>query len=99
MVFLVIARVMALTSASISMGGETTAGNGVNIGMGEKISADDTLIVSIVIENYALDHMFTERGFHCDDDWTMGIDNSAIIHFDFTTDLELERLFVESAFD
>uniref|UniRef100_A0A915JLU9 Uncharacterized protein n=1 Tax=Romanomermis culicivorax TaxID=13658 RepID=A0A915JLU9_ROMCU len=71
----------------------------VNIGMGEKISANDTLIISVIIENYTLDHMFTEPGFHCNDYWTMGVDNGAIGHFDFTTYRELEQLFVESSFD
>uniref|UniRef100_A0A915L920 Uncharacterized protein n=1 Tax=Romanomermis culicivorax TaxID=13658 RepID=A0A915L920_ROMCU len=71
----------------------------VNIGMGEKIGADDTLVVSVVVENYALDHMFTERGFHCNNYWTMGVYNGAIGHFDFTTYRELEQLFVKGAFD
>uniref|UniRef100_A0A915KVE0 Uncharacterized protein n=1 Tax=Romanomermis culicivorax TaxID=13658 RepID=A0A915KVE0_ROMCU len=124
MVFLVTARVMTLTSASISVGGETAAGSisatvksasdnaptgpkffrkiladRMSIRMGEKIGSHDTLIVTIVVENYTLDHMFTEHGFHSKDYWTVGIDNGAIGHFDFTTYRELERLLVECAFD
>uniref|UniRef100_A0A915KH76 Uncharacterized protein n=1 Tax=Romanomermis culicivorax TaxID=13658 RepID=A0A915KH76_ROMCU len=76
-----------------------TLSDRVDIRMGEEISANDTLIISVVIEDYALGHMFTEHGFHCNDYWTMGVDNSPIGHFDFTTDRELERLFVKGAFD
>uniref|UniRef100_A0A915HK42 Uncharacterized protein n=1 Tax=Romanomermis culicivorax TaxID=13658 RepID=A0A915HK42_ROMCU len=60
------------------------------LGMGENIGADDTLIISVVIKNYALDHMFTERGSHCNNYWTMGVDNGTMDHFNFTTDRELE---------
>uniref|UniRef100_A0A915I6A8 Uncharacterized protein n=1 Tax=Romanomermis culicivorax TaxID=13658 RepID=A0A915I6A8_ROMCU len=67
------------------------ANDGMNIGVGEKISTDDTLIVSVIVKNYTLDHMFTEWGFHCDDYWTVDIDNGAIGHFDFTTYRELEQ--------
>uniref|UniRef100_A0A915JF08 Uncharacterized protein n=1 Tax=Romanomermis culicivorax TaxID=13658 RepID=A0A915JF08_ROMCU len=71
----------------------------VNIWMGQKIGVDYTLIVSIIIKNYTLDHMFTECGFHCNNYWTMGLDNGAIGHFDFTANWKLEQLFVESMFD
>uniref|UniRef100_A0A915I353 Uncharacterized protein n=1 Tax=Romanomermis culicivorax TaxID=13658 RepID=A0A915I353_ROMCU len=83
----------------MSMGGEAAAKNGVDIRVGEKIGANDTLIISVIIENYTLDHTFTKGEFHCNDYWTMGLDNGAISHFDFTTDRELEPLPVESAFD
>uniref|UniRef100_A0A915L485 Uncharacterized protein n=1 Tax=Romanomermis culicivorax TaxID=13658 RepID=A0A915L485_ROMCU len=79
--------------------GEIKTDNGVDIWMGEEIGADDTLIISVIIEDYALDHMFTEQGLHCNDYWTMSVDMGAIGHFDFTTDWELEQLFVESTFD
>uniref|UniRef100_A0A915ID03 Uncharacterized protein n=1 Tax=Romanomermis culicivorax TaxID=13658 RepID=A0A915ID03_ROMCU len=67
--------------------------------MGQEIGADDTLIFSVVIEDYVFDHMFTECGFHCKDYWAMGVDKGAIGHFDFTTDQRLmkkhrRRLFV-----
>uniref|UniRef100_A0A915K9I4 Uncharacterized protein n=1 Tax=Romanomermis culicivorax TaxID=13658 RepID=A0A915K9I4_ROMCU len=66
----------------------------VDIWMGEEIGAHDTLIVSVIMEDYAM-----ERGLHCNGYWTMGVDNGAIGYFEFTTDLELERLFVESGVD
>uniref|UniRef100_A0A915L8X6 Peptidase S1 domain-containing protein n=1 Tax=Romanomermis culicivorax TaxID=13658 RepID=A0A915L8X6_ROMCU len=68
----------------------------MDIRMGEEIGAHDTLIVSVIVEDYALDHMSTEHGLHCNGYWTMGVDNGAIGYFEFTTDLELEGLFVES---
>uniref|UniRef100_A0A915L5E9 Uncharacterized protein n=1 Tax=Romanomermis culicivorax TaxID=13658 RepID=A0A915L5E9_ROMCU len=65
------------------------------MGMGEKIGADDTLIIIVVVENYALDHMFTKCGsldhmftkcgFNRDNYWAVGIDNGAIPDFDFAT--------------
>uniref|UniRef100_A0A915HWF4 Uncharacterized protein n=1 Tax=Romanomermis culicivorax TaxID=13658 RepID=A0A915HWF4_ROMCU len=64
--------------------------NGLDIRMCEKIDADDTLILSVVVENYALDHMFTERRFHCNNHWTMSVDNSAIGNFDLSTNWELK---------
>uniref|UniRef100_A0A915KSI7 Uncharacterized protein n=1 Tax=Romanomermis culicivorax TaxID=13658 RepID=A0A915KSI7_ROMCU len=67
--------------------------------MGEKIGADDTLVVSIIVEDYALDHVFAERRFHCNDYWAMSVDDSAIGNFDFSTNWELERLLVQSPFD
>uniref|UniRef100_A0A915HUL0 Uncharacterized protein n=1 Tax=Romanomermis culicivorax TaxID=13658 RepID=A0A915HUL0_ROMCU len=50
----------------------------MNMGVGEKICTDDTLIISVILKDYGLDHMFTKHGFHCDDYWTAGIDNGAI---------------------
>uniref|UniRef100_A0A915IWR2 Uncharacterized protein n=1 Tax=Romanomermis culicivorax TaxID=13658 RepID=A0A915IWR2_ROMCU len=101
MVFLVIALVTALTSPLTSMGSAAAAGiqNCVDIPVCEKIGADDTLIVSVVLEDYTLDHMFTEHGFHCNDYRAMGVYDGAVGHFDFTTYQKLERLLVESAFD
>uniref|UniRef100_A0A915HTK2 Uncharacterized protein n=1 Tax=Romanomermis culicivorax TaxID=13658 RepID=A0A915HTK2_ROMCU len=74
-------------------------GDRVDIRVCEKIGADDTLIISVILKDYTLDHMFTKRGFHCNDYWAMSVDNGTIGHFDFTTYPKLERLFVESAFD
>uniref|UniRef100_A0A915KIN5 Uncharacterized protein n=1 Tax=Romanomermis culicivorax TaxID=13658 RepID=A0A915KIN5_ROMCU len=74
-------------------------GDRVNIGMGKKISADDTLIVSVIVENYTLDHMFTKHRFHRNDYEAMGIDDGTFGDFDFSTNQELKRLLVESAFD
>uniref|UniRef100_A0A915I5N4 Uncharacterized protein n=1 Tax=Romanomermis culicivorax TaxID=13658 RepID=A0A915I5N4_ROMCU len=62
-----------------------TNNNRVNIRMSEKICADDTLIIIVVVENYTLDHMFAKCGFHRDDYWAVGIDNGAIRDFDFAT--------------
>uniref|UniRef100_A0A915K4X8 Uncharacterized protein n=1 Tax=Romanomermis culicivorax TaxID=13658 RepID=A0A915K4X8_ROMCU len=39
----------------------------MDIQMCKEISANDTLIVPVVVEDYALDNVFTERGFHCND--------------------------------
>uniref|UniRef100_A0A915J8Y3 Uncharacterized protein n=1 Tax=Romanomermis culicivorax TaxID=13658 RepID=A0A915J8Y3_ROMCU len=80
-------------------GASVDADDRMDIPMGEKVGANDTLIVSIIVEDYAFDHMFTERRFHCEDYWTMGINNGSISHFDFTTYPKLELLFVESGFD
>uniref|UniRef100_A0A915KJG3 Uncharacterized protein n=1 Tax=Romanomermis culicivorax TaxID=13658 RepID=A0A915KJG3_ROMCU len=71
----------------------------VNIRMDKEIGADDTLITSVIVGDYTLDHMFMEGRFHCDDYWTVGVDNHAMGHFDSTTYRELERLLVQSAFD
>uniref|UniRef100_A0A915HHC9 Uncharacterized protein n=1 Tax=Romanomermis culicivorax TaxID=13658 RepID=A0A915HHC9_ROMCU len=88
-----------LCSAGINADGQFVVKDRVNIGMGVEIGADDTLIVSVIVEDYALDHMFTKCRFHCDDYWTMGLDNGAISDFDFVTYQELERLLDQRAFD
>uniref|UniRef100_A0A915ITI7 Uncharacterized protein n=1 Tax=Romanomermis culicivorax TaxID=13658 RepID=A0A915ITI7_ROMCU len=59
--------------------------NGVNIGMHKQIGTDDTLIIIVVVGNYTFDHMLAECGFHCDDNWIMGINNGTISDFDFAT--------------
>uniref|UniRef100_A0A915JUE2 Uncharacterized protein n=1 Tax=Romanomermis culicivorax TaxID=13658 RepID=A0A915JUE2_ROMCU len=73
--------------------------NCVDIPVCQKIGADDTLIASVIVENYLLDHMFIQSGFHSDYYWAVGIDNGAVGYFYFTTYWELERLLVEGAFD
>uniref|UniRef100_A0A915J6Z8 Uncharacterized protein n=1 Tax=Romanomermis culicivorax TaxID=13658 RepID=A0A915J6Z8_ROMCU len=80
-------------------GGFGVAQDCVDIRVCQKIGADDTLIVSVVFEDYTRDHMFTKRGFHCNDFWAIGVDNGAVGYFDFTTYRKLERLLVECAFD
>uniref|UniRef100_A0A915HRG1 Uncharacterized protein n=1 Tax=Romanomermis culicivorax TaxID=13658 RepID=A0A915HRG1_ROMCU len=71
----------------------------VNVRMCEKIGADDTLIVIVVVENYTFDHMFTKCRFHHDDNWAVGINNSAVSDFDFATYWELKGLLVQCAFN
>uniref|UniRef100_A0A915JXR9 Uncharacterized protein n=1 Tax=Romanomermis culicivorax TaxID=13658 RepID=A0A915JXR9_ROMCU len=60
-----------IVMASIGGGGWLAANgmeleiqNHVDIWVCQKIGANDTLIVSVVVENYTLDHMFTEHEFH-----------------------------------
>uniref|UniRef100_A0A915I4Z0 Uncharacterized protein n=1 Tax=Romanomermis culicivorax TaxID=13658 RepID=A0A915I4Z0_ROMCU len=67
--------------------------------MGKKIGADDTLIITVIIEDYALDHMIAEHRFHPEDHWAVGVENGAVGDFDFATYWELKRLPVECAFD
>uniref|UniRef100_A0A915JJ87 Uncharacterized protein n=1 Tax=Romanomermis culicivorax TaxID=13658 RepID=A0A915JJ87_ROMCU len=38
--------------------------DGVDIRIDEKVGANDTLIVSVIVKDYTFDHMFTECGFH-----------------------------------
>uniref|UniRef100_A0A915JNF9 Uncharacterized protein n=1 Tax=Romanomermis culicivorax TaxID=13658 RepID=A0A915JNF9_ROMCU len=99
------ARVTAMMFMSTPVGREAAAGsilgtvqNGVDIRVCERISADDTLIISIVIENYPPDHMFTKCRFHCDNYWTTSVDNSAIGYADFSANQELKQLLVQRAF-
>uniref|UniRef100_A0A915I2J4 Uncharacterized protein n=1 Tax=Romanomermis culicivorax TaxID=13658 RepID=A0A915I2J4_ROMCU len=73
--------------------------NRVDIRVCEKVGAHDTLIISVIVGDYTFDHMFTERGFHCNNYWAMGVNNGAVGHFDFTTYWKLEQLLVECAFD
>uniref|UniRef100_A0A915HQA0 Uncharacterized protein n=1 Tax=Romanomermis culicivorax TaxID=13658 RepID=A0A915HQA0_ROMCU len=86
-----------LCGAGVNADGQFT--NHVDIRLCEKIRADDTLIVSVIAEDYTLDHMFTECGFHFNNYWAMGVDNGPVGHFDFTTYQKLERLLVKWAFD
>uniref|UniRef100_A0A915JLC0 Uncharacterized protein n=1 Tax=Romanomermis culicivorax TaxID=13658 RepID=A0A915JLC0_ROMCU len=64
--------------------------NCLNIGMHKEISTDDRLIIIVVVEDYTFDHMFAEYIFYCDDNWAMGVNDSAIRDFDFATYWELE---------
>uniref|UniRef100_A0A915KQZ3 Uncharacterized protein n=1 Tax=Romanomermis culicivorax TaxID=13658 RepID=A0A915KQZ3_ROMCU len=58
----------------------------------EKIGAHDTLIVSIIIEDYTLDHVFAECRFHCNDYCAMRVNNSAIGEFNFSANRQCGAL-------
>uniref|UniRef100_A0A915JP00 Uncharacterized protein n=1 Tax=Romanomermis culicivorax TaxID=13658 RepID=A0A915JP00_ROMCU len=59
--------------------------------MGKDLSTDDTLIFIVLIVNYTFDpNMFTESGFHCEDNWTVGINDGAVSDFDFAIYWELK---------
>uniref|UniRef100_A0A915KSY1 Uncharacterized protein n=1 Tax=Romanomermis culicivorax TaxID=13658 RepID=A0A915KSY1_ROMCU len=67
--------------------------------MRKKIGSDDTLIIIVVVDNYAFDHMFAKCGFHGDDNLAVGINNGAIGNFDFAAYPELKQLLVKCAFN
>uniref|UniRef100_A0A915IQF2 Uncharacterized protein n=1 Tax=Romanomermis culicivorax TaxID=13658 RepID=A0A915IQF2_ROMCU len=119
MVFLVIARVTALTSTSTSVGGVVSAGSisdtvmlaaviapagskwGGYPGVRENGCGSSSRITHLIICSPNADSIVTttERGFHRNDYWVVGLDNRTISYSDFSANQELKRLLVESTFD
>uniref|UniRef100_A0A915IR27 Uncharacterized protein n=1 Tax=Romanomermis culicivorax TaxID=13658 RepID=A0A915IR27_ROMCU len=58
--------------------------------MGKEMGTNDALIIIVIVENYTFDHMFAKVGFHCDDNWTVGINHGTVGDFDFATYQELK---------
>uniref|UniRef100_A0A915HHS6 Uncharacterized protein n=1 Tax=Romanomermis culicivorax TaxID=13658 RepID=A0A915HHS6_ROMCU len=43
----------------------------MNVGMHQEVGADDALIVTIIVKDNALDHMFSKGGLHGYNNWTL----------------------------
>uniref|UniRef100_A0A915K4B9 Uncharacterized protein n=1 Tax=Romanomermis culicivorax TaxID=13658 RepID=A0A915K4B9_ROMCU len=71
-------------------GGGVRGDNRVDMGMCQEVCANDTLVVTVILKNYALDHVFAKSGLHGNYDSTMGVDNSTIGDFDFPAYRELK---------
>uniref|UniRef100_A0A915KWC7 Apple domain-containing protein n=1 Tax=Romanomermis culicivorax TaxID=13658 RepID=A0A915KWC7_ROMCU len=61
-----------------------------DVGMHQEVYANDTLIVIVLLKNYALDHVFAKSRLHCNYHWAMGIDDGTVGDFDLATYRELE---------
>uniref|UniRef100_A0A915IYK4 Uncharacterized protein n=1 Tax=Romanomermis culicivorax TaxID=13658 RepID=A0A915IYK4_ROMCU len=62
--------------------------NDVDIGMGQEIGSDNTLIVAVIVEDDAFNYMFPKSGFNGNNEGTMCGDDGSIGDFDFSTNRE-----------
>uniref|UniRef100_A0A915L625 Uncharacterized protein n=1 Tax=Romanomermis culicivorax TaxID=13658 RepID=A0A915L625_ROMCU len=58
----------------------------LNIGMHQEISTNDTLTITVIMEDDAFDHMFSKSGLHGNDNWAVNGDNGSIGDFDLSAD-------------
>uniref|UniRef100_A0A915JU75 Uncharacterized protein n=1 Tax=Romanomermis culicivorax TaxID=13658 RepID=A0A915JU75_ROMCU len=61
----------------------------MDIGMPQEIGTNNTLIVAVIIEDDAFDHMFNESKFHGNEDGTVGGDDGSVSDFDLSANREL----------
>uniref|UniRef100_A0A915HFU8 Uncharacterized protein n=1 Tax=Romanomermis culicivorax TaxID=13658 RepID=A0A915HFU8_ROMCU len=68
------------------------------IRMSEEVSANNKLILSIIVQNDTFDQMFAKWGSHRDDNGTMTNDGGTIGDLYFSADGQAGHLFIESLF-
>uniref|UniRef100_A0A915HWY0 Uncharacterized protein n=1 Tax=Romanomermis culicivorax TaxID=13658 RepID=A0A915HWY0_ROMCU len=50
------------------------------------ISTNDTLIITMFVEDDAFDHMFSKSGLHGNNNWAVSDDDGSISDFDLSAD-------------
>uniref|UniRef100_A0A915IV25 Uncharacterized protein n=1 Tax=Romanomermis culicivorax TaxID=13658 RepID=A0A915IV25_ROMCU len=72
--------------------------HGINFGMGEKVGADDELILCIIIEDNTFEGLVAKFGYHVYDDGSVSLDDGAVGHSDLPPNRQSQHFVVEGTF-
>uniref|UniRef100_A0A915KV63 Uncharacterized protein n=1 Tax=Romanomermis culicivorax TaxID=13658 RepID=A0A915KV63_ROMCU len=82
------ANLLIMSIIPIGFREESFVENGADIGMWQEVGSNNTLIVAMVVKDDAFVHMFSEGGFHDNNDRTMSHDDISVGNFDLATNGE-----------